>query len=347
MSTDVVNTAVLRTEIRLFGREPGGVFWILLFPTLLLVILGSVPSFRESDPNLGGLRPVDAYVPVAVLLGLIVGGLQGMPPTITGYRENGILRRMSTTPVRPSALLTAQMLVFGGAALLSALVTLTVGRLAFDVTLPAQPFGYLLALLLALGASLSLGALLSALSRTTKIATAIGSTALFPRCSARACGCRWRPCRTCWRTSSAGPVRRRRAGPERLRDGCLAGLDPPRRAGGLDGAAHGGGIALVPLGVSAAVTHTGAMADVAGVEQRWATVRRWGPYAMLGVGTALTSATMDVIGMGRPSGTPPPCSSGSYCCGSCGGTGGPPAPGPSGHRSRPATTSSARPPPSR
>ncbi|MCZ9350716.1 sensor histidine kinase [Streptomyces mutabilis] len=41
------------------------------------------------------------------------------------------------------------------------------------------------------------------------------------------------------------------------------------------------------------------MADVAGVEQRWATVRRWGPYAMLGVGTALTSATMDVIGMGQ------------------------------------------------
>ncbi|MFE0823642.1 ABC transporter permease [Streptomyces sp. NPDC058794] len=180
MSTDVLNTAVLKTEIRLFGREPGGVFWILLFPTLLLVILGSIPSFRDADPNLGGLRPVDAYVPVAVLLGLIVGGLQGMPPTITGYRENGVLRRMSTTPVRPTALLSAQMMVLGGAALLSALLTLTVGRLAFDVTLPEQPLGYLLALLLALLASLALGALLSALSRTTKIATAIGSTALFP-----------------------------------------------------------------------------------------------------------------------------------------------------------------------
>ncbi|MFC8098227.1 ABC transporter permease [Streptomyces sp. NPDC017454] len=180
MKTDVLNTAVLKTEIRLFGREPGSVFWILLFPTLLLAILGSVPTFRETDPNLGGLRPVDAYVPVAVLLGLIVGGLQGMPPTIAGYRENGILRRMSTTPVRPAALLTAQMLVLGGGALLSALVTLAVGRLAFDVTLPGQPFGYLLALLLALGASLALGALLSALARTTKIATALGSTALFP-----------------------------------------------------------------------------------------------------------------------------------------------------------------------
>lgn len=180
MSTDVLDTAVLRTEFRLFRREPGGIFWIMLFPTLLLVILGSIPSFRESDPNLGGLRPVDAYVPVAVLLGLIVGGLQGMPPTLTGYRETGILRRMSTTPVRPSALLTAQMLVLGGASLLSALVTLAVGRLAFEVALPEQPFGYLLALLLALGASLALGAVLSALSRTAKIATAIGSTALFP-----------------------------------------------------------------------------------------------------------------------------------------------------------------------
>ncbi|MEU2899079.1 ABC transporter permease [Streptomyces sp. NPDC001273] len=180
MNTAVLDTAVLRTEIRLFRREPGGIFWIMIFPTLLLVILGSIPSFRDADPDLGGLRPVDTYVPVAVLLGLIVGGLQAMPAILTGYRETGILRRMSTTPVRPSALLTAQMLVFGAASLLSALVALAVGRLAFDVPLPEQPFGYLLALLLALLGSLALGAVLSALSRTTKIATAVGSTALFP-----------------------------------------------------------------------------------------------------------------------------------------------------------------------
>ncbi|MFD3627042.1 ABC transporter permease [Streptomyces sp. NPDC058698] len=180
MNTAVLDTAVLRTEIRLFRREPGGIFWIMIFPTLLLVILGSIPSFRDADPDLGGLRPVDTYVPVAVLLGLIVGGLQAMPAILTGYRETGILRRMSTTPVRPSALLTAQMLVFGAASLLSALVALVVGRLAFGVPLPEQPFGYLLALLLALLGSLALGAVLSALSRTTKIATAVGSTALFP-----------------------------------------------------------------------------------------------------------------------------------------------------------------------
>lgn len=111
---------------------------------------------------------------------MIVGALQSMPQNITGYRERGILRRMSTTPVRPSALLSAQMLVYGAAALVSALCALAVGRLAFDVRLPEQPYGYLLALLLAILAALALGAVVSALSRTTKIAGAIGSAVFFP-----------------------------------------------------------------------------------------------------------------------------------------------------------------------
>ncbi|MCD9880623.1 ABC transporter permease [Streptomyces guryensis] len=175
-----MSTAVLKTEVRLFRREPGAIFWILLFPTLLLVILGSIPSFRDHQADLGGLRTIDVYVPVAVLLGMIVGGLQAMPQTLTGYRERGILRRMATTPVRPSALLSAQMAVYGGAALVSALLALAVGRLGFGVRLPQQPLGYVLALLLAVLAALALGSVVAALSRTTKIAGAIGSAVFFP-----------------------------------------------------------------------------------------------------------------------------------------------------------------------
>ncbi|WP_316781883.1 ABC transporter permease [Streptomyces sasae] len=175
-----MNTAVLRTEFRLFRREPGAVFWVFLFPTLLLVILGSIPSFRDADKSLGGLRPVDAYVPIAVLIALIMSGVQTLPQALTGYRERGILRRMRLTPVQPSALLSAQMAVQGTVALGSALLALVVGRLAFDVRLPKQPGGYLLALLLAAAAALALGSVVSALSRTTKIASAIGSAVFFP-----------------------------------------------------------------------------------------------------------------------------------------------------------------------
>ncbi|WP_433168045.1 ABC transporter permease [Kribbella sp. CA-247076] len=172
--------AVLRAESRLFRREPGILFWVLGFPPLLLVILGSIPSFRQPDDGLGGLRLVDVYVPILVLVALIVTGLQAMPPILTGYRERGILRRMSTTPVRPSALLTAQMGLNGAAAVLSALVCLTIGRLVFDVRLPREVFGYVVALLLTAAAALAMGALVSALARTARIATAIGTAVFFP-----------------------------------------------------------------------------------------------------------------------------------------------------------------------
>lgn len=167
--------AVLRSETRLFLREPGSLFWILVFPTALLTILGLIPSFRNPDDALGGRRVIDLYVPVAVLLAMIMAGLQAMPPVLTSYRERGILRRMSTTPVPPSALLTAQIALHGAAALGSTALVMAVGRIAFGVALPGQPVGYVLALLLSTASVLVLGALLCALSRTTKASAAISS----------------------------------------------------------------------------------------------------------------------------------------------------------------------------
>ncbi|MGY0018790.1 ABC transporter permease [Streptomyces sp. cg35] len=174
------DTAVLKAEIRLFLRDPGALFGVMAFPPLLLVILGSVPAFREPDSGPGGLRLIDAYVPITVLLPLIVAGLQAMAPVLAGYREHGVLRRMSTTPVRPSALLGAQMAIHGAAALASSLLSLAIGRLAFDVALPEQAFGYLLALVLSVVVALSLGALVAARARTQKLASAIGSSVFFP-----------------------------------------------------------------------------------------------------------------------------------------------------------------------
>lgn len=178
--TASASLAVLRTEARLFAREPAFLFWIIVFPTLLMVILGLIPSFRDPDAGLGGRRVIDLYVPVAALLALIMAGLQAMPPVLTGYRERGILRRLSTTPVRPVALLTAQLVLLGLSALCSAALVTAVGRIAFDVRLPAQLAGYAVALVLAAAGALALGAAVCAVSRTQKAAQALGSAAFFP-----------------------------------------------------------------------------------------------------------------------------------------------------------------------
>jgi hypothetical protein len=49
-----------------FAREPFGLFWMLGFPALLLVILGLIPSFREPSADLAGRRVIDPHVPVSV-----------------------------------------------------------------------------------------------------------------------------------------------------------------------------------------------------------------------------------------------------------------------------------------
>ncbi|MEU3397303.1 ABC transporter permease [Streptomyces filamentosus] len=171
--------AVLKAEARLFAREPAALFWVMVSPTVLLVILGLIPSMREVSADLGGRRVIDLYVPVAVLFALIMAGLQAVPPVLAGYRERGILRRMSATPVRPAALLTAQF-VLHAAALLSALLVTAVGRTAFGVALPAHLPGHLVALVLATAGGLALGATVCAVSRTQKTATAVGTAVFFP-----------------------------------------------------------------------------------------------------------------------------------------------------------------------
>lgn len=172
-------TAVLRTEIKLYWRDLSNLISIAV-PPLLLLVLGLVPMFREVNDDLDGLRVIDLYVPVVVLISLITAALQIFPPILTSYRELGILRRMSATPVRPSTLLSTQMWLNGVAALVSAFICVIVGRVVFDVALPREVGGYVLALLLAAAASLATGALVAALAKTSKHATGIGTAVYFP-----------------------------------------------------------------------------------------------------------------------------------------------------------------------
>jgi ABC-2 type transport system permease protein len=173
-------TTILRTETRLLAREPGALFWVLAFPTLLLVILGAIPSFRKPDADLGGLRVVDLYVPISLLLSMILASIQVMPGILVGYRERGVLRRLAVTPARPSSLLTVQLALNAAACLAGGVLVVLVGRLAYDVPVPPQLVGFVLAYLLALVSVMTVGAVLTALAPSVKAATAIGTIVVFP-----------------------------------------------------------------------------------------------------------------------------------------------------------------------
>lgn len=98
-------------EAKMFPRDPGAVAFGVLFPTILLLGLGAIPMLREPSEDFGGIRFVEFWAPSALVVGMVAIGAQHVPILIATYRERGILRRMSTTPVHPGYLLIAQMIV--------------------------------------------------------------------------------------------------------------------------------------------------------------------------------------------------------------------------------------------
>jgi ABC-2 type transport system permease protein len=172
--------AVLAAETRLFLREPGSLFWVLAFPTLLLVVLGLVPGLSEPDDGLGGRSYVELYVPVSCLLAAIMAGAMAMPSVVATYREQRILRRIATTPARAGHVLGAQVVLHGGAVAVSVVAVLAYGRLVLGVPLPAHLAGWALAYLLALVAVLAVGGLVAGTAPSVRIATALGTAVFFP-----------------------------------------------------------------------------------------------------------------------------------------------------------------------
>jgi len=167
-------------EMKLLWREPLAIFFSLVFPTLLVVILGSIPGFREPDKSIGGLRSIDLYVPIAIAFAMTMFGLQALPTALAIYREKGILRRMAITPIGPARVLQAQMLTCLLMAVGAVGTLLIVGRVAFEVALPRQPFAYALAFVLGCAGLFAIGLTIAALVPSGRAASAVGTLLFFP-----------------------------------------------------------------------------------------------------------------------------------------------------------------------
>ncbi|MEV4454234.1 ABC transporter permease [Microbispora sp. NPDC004025] len=169
-------------EARLFLREPAAVFFVVVLPVALLLALGStIPGFRDADPSLGGQRFVDApFTGMMILLSIVTLALSALPSALVLYRERGVLRRMSTTPVRPGSLLSAQLLVNVAASVVATALTLAVGHLVLGVPLPKAPVAFAMVFVLGSVAMLALGLLLAAVAPNSRVVQGAGAALMFP-----------------------------------------------------------------------------------------------------------------------------------------------------------------------
>ena len=107
----------------------------------LLVIIGSIPSSRKASMDLGGLRFIDVYVPTMIAFVLAMLALISLPAVLAAYRERGILRRLSTTPVQPSWVLAAQLAINVAVVVITLSLIVGIGRVAFGVPCPRRSSG--------------------------------------------------------------------------------------------------------------------------------------------------------------------------------------------------------------
>jgi ABC-2 type transport system permease protein len=171
---------LLRVEARLAWRMPALLIGGLALPLVLLVIFAAIPAFRRPSANLGGLTPLDVYLPILIVFAIAIQGLNGLSPRLAGYREQGVLRRLSTTPVSPSWLLGAQLVINLAIAAAAVVLLLVVSVAAWSVVLPSEVPGFVLTLVLAATATFALGLWIAAVARTAHQANIIGGLLFYP-----------------------------------------------------------------------------------------------------------------------------------------------------------------------
>jgi ABC-2 type transport system permease protein len=171
---------IVQNEARLAWRSPGGLAAGVGVPLVLLIVFGEVPKFQQQPSSLGGLTTFDVYIPILIVFGFTLLALWGTPTPLVSYREQGILRRLQTTPASPTWLLAGQAVVNVAMAIASALIVLFVGVLAFGAPAPKNYGGLVLSLALGIAGLFPIGLMIAALAPTSGTASVIGRLTFLP-----------------------------------------------------------------------------------------------------------------------------------------------------------------------
>jgi ABC-2 type transport system permease protein len=167
-------------EARLTWRQPIGVIAGAGIALLLVVIFGEVPAFRQPVASLGGYSPFDIYVPILMCFSIAIIAFTYLPGPLVSYRELGILRRLSTTPVPAYWVLAAQMVVQTCLMVVTLALVVTVSIVFFGITVPKNPAAMVLSIALCMAALFAIGLTIAALARTSGAARGLMAAALYP-----------------------------------------------------------------------------------------------------------------------------------------------------------------------
>jgi len=166
------------TDAKLLSRDYATWGAAVVLPTAILVILGLVFG-NTPDEVFGGRGFLDVFTPSLVVLTVATLSVNTMTTRLASYRERGVLRRLSTAPVRPATLLVAELLVNLVATVIAVGLLVIVAAVGFGVPWPVNPIGFLVTIGIGTSALFALALLFAAVVPSASAATALGLVVFF------------------------------------------------------------------------------------------------------------------------------------------------------------------------
>ncbi|HVS04806.1 MAG TPA: ABC transporter permease [Candidatus Dormibacteraeota bacterium] len=169
---------LLKVQGKLALREPIALLGGIGLPVILLLVFGFIGQQVPGNVGSTGLTIIDLWTPTILVIAFIFISVS-LPNTLVRDREIGWLRRVSTTPLHPSRLLAAQLIIDLILAAAAVLIVLLGGALLFGASLHMEilPFG--VSLLLSIAEIFALGLVLVALVPSQAVASAAGGVMAF------------------------------------------------------------------------------------------------------------------------------------------------------------------------
>ena len=166
-------------EVKLFLREPVAAFFTLIFPLMMLLIFGFIYG-NQPPPAAGTQQAIDALIPSFAAMTIGITGLMSTTITIATYRENGILRRLRTTPVSPLVVMVAQVIVVFTMTALGMLLLIITGRLVYHVQFAGNAFSIVAGFILGSLSFFGIGFILAGILPTARTAQIVAMVLMYP-----------------------------------------------------------------------------------------------------------------------------------------------------------------------
>jgi ABC-2 type transport system permease protein len=170
--------ALLKVQAKLTLREPYALGLGVGLPAVLLTVFGLISKHVPGNVAGSGLTVIDLYIPTLMVICFIAIAIS-LPNTLVRDREIGWLRRISTTPVHPSRLLAAQLVLDLVIAAVAIVILIVGGTAVFGAPLTVGIPFFVLSVVLAIAEIFSLGLIVAALAPTQTVASAIGGVLFF------------------------------------------------------------------------------------------------------------------------------------------------------------------------